>query len=75
MIWNALVWLWLFLFLLSPIFLCASWFYPKAEDGHYRLEKWVPLETETLRKIFRRVGYVGLVLGFGVLLWGTIRID
>ena len=75
MIWTALVLLGHILFLFSPVFLCASWFYPKAEDGHYRLEKWVPLETETLRKIFRRVGYVGLVVGFGILLWGPIRID
>ena len=72
MIWNALALLGTILFLLSPISLCASWFYPKAEDGHYRLEKWVPLETETIKKIFRWIGWGGLVLGFPLMLWFNV---
>ena len=59
----------LFLVFLCPVFLAAASFYPKGKDGHYRLEEWTDLETETLRKAFRRIGWgclvVGLLLGAG----------
>jgi len=61
--------------LLSPVFFFASWFYPKKEDGHYRLEKWIPLETSTLKKIFRRLGWIGLSLAVILLLWSSVIID
>jgi hypothetical protein len=61
--------------LLSPVFFFASWFYPKEEDGHYRLEKWIPLETSTLKKTFRRLGWIGLSLAVILLLWSSVIID
>jgi hypothetical protein len=51
------------LFLLGPVFLAASCFYPKSDDGHYRLERWVRLGTERLRRYFRRAGWACLILG------------
>jgi hypothetical protein len=65
----------LVLVLLSPILLAASVFYPKAEDGRYRLEEWVPLETRALKKLFRRVGWACLVIGIGMFLWNSVIFD
>ena len=61
--------------LLFPLFFIASWFYPKGEDGHYLLEKWIPLETSTLKKVFRRLGWLGLALAVILLLWSSVILD
>lgn len=65
----------LILFFLSLILLFASWFYPKAEDGQYLVEKWIHLETQTLKKIFRRAGWSCLGVGFYLLSWFGVVID
>lgn len=60
---------------LFPVFLSASWFYPKAEDGHYRLEQWIPLKTQALKQLFRRIGWTCLVVGFGLVSWNMVIFD
>ncbi len=65
----------LVLILLCPVFLSASRFYPKNEDGHYLLERWMPVETKTLKKVFRRLGWGCLVVGLLFVSWFSVIFD
>ena len=65
----------LLMIFLGLVFLAASWFSLKREDGHYRLEEPTHLETGTLRKVYRRFGWGCLVVGLFLGLWFSVIFD
>lgn len=65
----------LVLILLCALFLCASRLYPKAESGHYRIEGWVPLSTQALKRLFHWAGWGCLVIGLALTSWFSVIID
>ena len=59
---------------LSALLFSASLFYPKGNDGHYRLERRVSLDTQDLKKLFRQLGWESLVLGLILIMWFSVLI-